>query len=39
MILPIFRYGSEVWGLHNAPEIEHLHFLLEVLTECKTATF
>jgi hypothetical protein len=33
MIMPILNYGSEVWGLHNAPDIEHVHkkFLKQLL--------
>ena len=33
MILPILNYGSEIWGLHKAPDIERVHtkFLKQVL--------
>ena len=25
MIAPILNYGSEIWGFHNAPDIERVH--------------
>ena len=25
LIVPILNYGSEVWGFHDAPEIERVH--------------
>lgn len=33
MILSILTHGSEIWGLHPAPDIEHVHlkFLKQIL--------
>jgi hypothetical protein len=33
MVLPILNYGAEVWGFHEAPDIEkiHLKFLKQIL--------
>ena len=33
MIIPIFNYGSEIWGFHKGPDIEkvHLKFLKQLL--------
>ena len=33
MILPILTYGSEIWGFHPAPDVEHVHmkFLKQIL--------
>ena len=29
MVLPILCYGSEVWGFHNAVDIERVHTTLK----------
>ena len=33
MVAPILNYGSEIWGFHNAPDIErvHINFLKQLL--------
>ena len=33
MVAPILNYGSEIWGFHNAPDIERVHikFLKQIL--------